>query len=273
MSARKGATLPELIVSSAIFMFLSTALLVIMNVGVKSWTVIERKTVAESGLNRLSSSIIQTVSNSSAGSLFSAYNEDSGDGRLLCLASLRTEGGSLLNDELSYDAESGVILWNFQVVFFTAKLKECRECRSIWGGDQRYCPHRMVVRRLYAVEPTSLKITPWSDVLSRFLDDDGEAAPCSGPDLYSSEPYDKVLAHNIIAFRPSVSKGVVRFSVKALKTTSERFIYPNSAVGESIRFLLKAPVKEASGFYGPDGTEPLGSNVLQIGGASAPLNE
>ena len=272
---RTGATFVELVVSMSVYMLLSVTLLVILRMGINSWKVTEHRTETETWLNKAYMDLDMTVGNSSASSLFSSYCSDTGDGWFLCSSASKIDDDigipEFLEHEFDFDFETKSSVWNFKVLYFTAKDSPCSECMRLFGNSD-YCPHKRLVKRWHVIPESSLKMLRWDSVSSSYVSNTGEIVPCSGAPVYAPKPYDKILAGNVMAFRPSVASGSLSYSIKALNTGRGWTIRSNSEVRDSIRFLNSDLVMYDERFYRAVGKDPLGELVVQVNGSVTAMN-
>lgn len=222
----KGATLLEVMISTAVFAVVSMTLMAAFNLGLKYWRDVDSKFEAERYLNRAMTDIDAAVRNSDVSRIATGYDPVSGDGIIVCgsAAGFSNDRG-ILEKELSYSSsgENLSVNWSFNVVYFTFSPENCGKC--IPGASR--CVHKRLVKRWFSMTPEFLLADAWpadvsgEDFVSSYIggESSGKVPAKKG---YSAKRYDSVLASDLIYFKPSG----IEYSIKALKTfgmTSEHF--------------------------------------------------
>lgn len=271
---KRGSSLLELMFSVAIYAILSLFLLVIFRIGIKYWKDIENKTATERGLSVFSTDIASSVGNARQSDMAASFCQSTGDGWLLCSSAALNEKtlsvSSFSDRDFDFDSDAKSLSWNFKILYFSARHTKCPLCESLWSDGAEYCPHKVIVKRWFSIDDEELGMGMWDNHSSSYIDSAGKAIPLSATPVYAPMKYDRILAGNIIAFKPSVSGNIASYSVKACKN-SVRIYYENSLVRDSIAVFCQKPVSDGT-FEKQTEEEPMADNTVQISGSAAALN-
>lgn len=295
-----GATLIEVMVSTAVFSLISLSLMIIFNFGVKSWRNVEARVNAELSLNAAAADLNNVLRNSSAdniiigplgeGGAADGSNETSADSSsgfaYICCPSAalydssgvgESATGGFFTNRFNYCVPTNEgqsvttegISWNYWVCYFVAKQAgNCPDCLSLWNGDSDCCPHKLLIKRWCRADNVDVPndMATWSG---------GANCPKLLAD-YDKKYNDKILSKNIMAFKAQKNNDTILFSIKVFKPNINNVKITEDNVRDSIDFLYRDLPLKNDGFYDVDNSaverDPLSSYTVQVDGAVTPLN-
>lgn len=225
----------EVMVSMTIFGIISVVLISILNTGFKNWKKLDSRLDADNAIAIASSNINAVIKNTYMKSVdcnahvTTTTPEDggtvtkiNGNGWLCCDSVAEYSNTSLHWENMKCDVDGSTfrIKWKYKVLFFTAKQKNC-PCGELGMANSNVCPHKYLIRRFYPlteeeiIDATTNKKTyvyKWNSESS--VIDAGNKFCMLSDSEYSPQPRfdqthggeDKVLARNVIAFIPEISK-------------------------------------------------------------------
>lgn len=301
-----GATLIEVMVSTAVFSLISLSLMIIFNFGVKSWRNVEARVNAELSLNAAAADLNNVLRNSSAdniiigplgeGGAADGSNETSADSSsgfaYICCPSAalydssgvgESATGGFFTNRFNYCVPTNEgqsvtkegISWNYWVCYFVAKQAgNCPDCLSLWNGDSDCCPHKLLIKRWCRADNVDVPndMAEWSG---------GAYCPKLLADYdkkYNDNKIhnDKILSKNIMAFKAQKNNDTILFSIKVFKPNINNVKITEDNVRDSIDFLYRDLPLKNDGFYDVDNSaverDPLSSYTVQVDGAVTPLN-
>lgn len=223
----RGATLTELMIATAVFGFLTLALLAIIQFGTKSWRQVESRFQAEKGIRKVVLDINSNLRNSD----IATFNTD---GRTWMAFKTShdydptagsTVNNNIFENQFLFDS-NGRVLWTFFSLYYLydpKKADACEKCDKIGYDD---CPHKVLIKKWLWInnsygegDPrrTPPTLASGSDISStaKYLISSGSAPNTVtipngimvAPDM-SARPIPKILANNIMNFS-------VAYSIKA----------------------------------------------------------
>lgn len=295
-----GATLIEVMVSTAVFSLISLSLMIIFNFGVKSWRNVEARVNAELSLNAAAADLNAVLRNSSADNIIigplgeggeaDGSNETSADSSsgfaYICCPSAalydssgvgESATGGFFTNRFNYCVPTNEgqsvttegISWNYWVCYFVAKQAgNCPDCLSLWNGDSDCCPHKLLIKRWCRADNVDVPndMATWSG---------GANCPKLLAD-YDKKYNDKILSKNIMAFKAQKNNDTILFSIKVFKPNINNVKITEDNVRDSIDFLYRDLPLKNDGFYDVDNSaverDPLSSYTVQVDGAVTPLN-
>lgn len=228
-----GATLIEVMVSTAVFALVSMSLMVIFNIGIRHWRGIEEKSKTESFLNKSMIDINATLRNTDVANVFCSYDDKTGNGILICGSNASYDETNSCIMEKSIDCHysgSGEFIsldWPFIIVYFTCSESpiDCNDCISCGFSSAKFCIHKKLVKRWFSIEPKA-KVLTWpngktmNNIAKEYIE--GSSGNIVSPNFYSPDPNknDLVLASDIIFFKPKLAGDAVDYELKAFNRIS-----------------------------------------------------
>ncbi len=234
MRLSRGATLLELIIATAVFGFLTLALLGILQFGTRSWRHVESRFQAEKDIRRAvldinshlrntdvatfnsGTSTIETPSDSSTPHDNLSVDEKGITWMAFKTATARSgehgDGPDILEGQLQYDPEhsSSGIKWTFFLLYYVIPLKSCSACSEFGITDERLCPHKQLVRKWLwigdkAVAPDLASGTGMPETFTggrKYIQSGELQEYLTSPSDYKSGggPFPKLLANNVMNF-------------------------------------------------------------------------
>ena len=275
----KGFTIAELMVSVAIFSIISMILFVTFSSGQKYLATSTSKLDSERGINLATQDINFSIRNGSLKNTEVKSNTDGTGYIATSSASLYdNEHNNIINNDLSYEiaGTSSSLNWNFEIVYFTAKLTHCHKCSDMGLSlnNPNLCPHKYLVKRYYTLNTTYINFLRWSDIESNLTSNLSNLVN----NTYISNKYDKILARNVIAFVPQKKGKNIIYSIKLFKDYN---IVKNSVTEEKLQKTIDAISDDLNNKTGlkvnnsvtTNVEDPLSHYTTQINYTAIPLNK
>ena len=281
-----GFTLAELMTSVAIFSIISMILFVTFSSGQKYLATSTSKLDSERGINIATQDINFSIRNGSLSNTNILSNADGTGYIVTSSASIYDiEHNNIINNDLSYNISgtSSSLNWNFNIVYFTAKLSNCQKCDEL-GLKSSICPHKYLIKRYYTLNNTYSNFLKWSDIeeewkakLSELID-----SPYSDTVLEEvNNKYDKILARNVLAFTHQKNGKNVTYSIKLFKDYN---IVKSSITEEKLKKSVNAVTTDLTSKTGlaidkeitnseENEADPLSYCTTQINYTAIPLNK
>ena len=272
-----GFSLAELLTSITIFSMISMILFLCFNSGQKYLADSTSKLDSERGINIATQDINFSIRNGAITKISVSENQNNtnydGTGYISTSSASIYSSGNIINNDLSYNISgtSSELIWNFQIVYFTAKLPNCQKCIDL-GLNSSICPHKYLIKRYYTLNDTYTDFLKWSenkDKLNDLITQD-----------YNGNRFDKILARNVIAFLPLKQGKSITYSIKLLKDYN---LVKNSITEDKLKKTINAITKNNTGLGVNDAVattdendeplDPLSHCTTQINYTAIPLNK
>ncbi len=245
-----GATLTELMVSTAIFGFITLGLLGMVQYGTKSWRKVDARFEVEKGLRRAVLDLNYNLRNTDITTFNCGNKADQGISWMAFKVPVKYDAsGIIYPEQIDFTPEEATpIKWNFFLLYYTLPPSNCAECNRLFGNfDVAKCPHKRLIKRWIFIEKATslMPATMKAFKIANLVADDKEreyleikdpvsvknpvAAFLTAEDLSMG---DKILAKDIVNFninyndsfkdapRPpgsTAKPGTVQYTLRAFK--------------------------------------------------------
>lgn len=285
---QKGSSLMEVIISIAVFSAIAIALGVILNLGLKSWKDVDGKTEAERDLNRAFIDMNNTIRNSIiSGIICEPGSTDDPRGYIVCPSYARytplnenaTDSATqrIMENEFdcSFDSKNddGNITYdklfnsNFKVVYFLHRDSNCSKCLELFDtGTANFCPHHTLVKKWFRI--VKADVTPQNTVMGVPAWKDDEPWDNSASKDIARNGYDKVLAHNVLAFTAKKNTKSISYYIKIFKPNQNKARATQTELNNSI----KAFYDQINNGESATQADPIKDYCLEVHSTVAPLN-
>ena len=247
---KRGATLIELMLATAIFGFLTIALLAILQYGTKSWRQVESRFQAEKDVRK----VVLDINNSLRNSDITTFNTDGKSWMAFKTSNNYEPGNKILENDFKFDS-NGKVVWTFFAFYYLYDPSmgggKCEKCNKLnfTGMD---CPHKVLAKKWlwiknpdasgavetdlplfarnfegYDKEITHLETTVVSSKTGKIPDIAVEPNPAK------DKPVPKILAQNIMNF-------TVAFSIEEDPNVSGRNGAGNGGKPNTVQYTVRA---------------------------------
>jgi len=234
LSALRGATLMEVIVTTGMFSVLVLALFAVMRFGIRSWKNIESKSAVQTQLRKVELFLLEDLKRASydqicvrgmpgtwaSGNGKALIGKELSDSAVWFLTAVYTDEET--SQELFARDEEGRPVWKRNVLYYAARPTDAWHlhnygflCNAPGAGKDTCCPHKWLIRKEIDV-PTLLSE---ATVQSTYLTSPG-GHELMDPSLMGSEPRlmkVQTLADSIVDFEVTLRPPEVELSVKAFR--------------------------------------------------------